>query len=548
MYKELNKTRRTLKSLKTRLTNTQQEISDVQLKVSSQYFRMMEDMDNVRQEIIGFLNKLLKLKTLLPEERKQMKIMKEEMGDQDMGEEYEKFKEHKAKLENGDFDFDENQRAKMQDLFAEFRVKPKEEEQRNIRKVFIKLSTHFHPDKAKNEKEAEFFHSLMQEINEAYQQGDIAKLLEIEQLNLETENLNYQSKAITVDVLQQEINRLNRDLNYLKNQIERTSTEIKDLRKSDLGKMLTTLNKAKKEGEGMDEMLEEIQDSLTHLTTLRDGLAQAAKDGNLTGFYQQMISQMPENPFEEMGFEEDEMGDFLSQMGEMSDFLDDDYNEPIRRPKFKIGSSVRVNKNIISDFDDSVNMKDWEGRVIDAYRNDEGDIYEVEFDSVTMRSMPEEFFERTVLEGEDFSEYGFSPEDLTKSKSRDTEIQTLAAYRVNLHKHKWYYLDSEADRNLMFQIMTKMPQKSDSENWELYFQKNLTFPFDAEIKGIFHLPARTKVEVLQLFGWDEYGGALVMINNNKMVKEHVLSDLTTDGKNAKFIDIYFKWVKDELMS
>jgi hypothetical protein len=543
LHKQLIKTRRTLKGLKTRLANTQQEISDVQLKVSSQYFRMMEDMDDVRQEIIGLLNKLIKLKSLMPEERKQMKIMKEEMGESEMGEEYEKYKEHKVKLENGDFDFDENQRAKMRDLFAEFRVKPNEEEQRNIRKVFIKLSTHFHPDKAKNEKEAELFHRLMQEINEAYQQGDVDKLLEIEQLNLETEMLDYQSKAITVDVLQQEIVRLNRDLNYLQNQIERTSAEIKDLRKSDLGKMLTSLNKAKKEGDGMDEMLDEMQDSLTHLTKIRDGLAQAEKDGNLSGFYQQMMSQMPGNPFEEMGMDEDDIGDFLSQMG---GFEEEDYNEPIKRPKFKIGSSVQVNKNVNAEFDSNINMKNWEGRVIDAYRNEEGDIYEVEFDSITMQNMPEDYIEELISCNRDFSEHEFSPDVLMKSKSRDTQNETNAAYRQNYHQHKWDFLGEE-DKDLMYKIMTQMPKESDEENWKLYFQSKLAFPFGAEIRGHFHIPKNTKVQVLQQYGWDEFGGMLVMIKNDEFVTEYPLFDLDAKGSNGEILDIYYQWAEDMLM-
>lgn len=543
LHQQLSKTRKTLKSLKTRLANTQQQISDIQLKVSGHYFRMMEDMDNIRQEIIGLLNRLIKLKSLMSEERKQLKIMKEEMGESDMGEEFEKYKEHKAKLENGDFDFEENQRAKMRDLFAEFRVKPNEEEQRNIRKIFIKLSTHFHPDKAKNEKEAEFFHRLMQEINEAYQHGDVDKLLEIEQLNLETEMLDYHSKAITVDVLRQEIVRLNRDLNYLQNQVERTSAEIKDLRKSDLGKMLTSLSKAKKEGEGMDEMLEEIQDSLTHLTKIRDGLAQAEKDGNLSGFYQQIMSQMPDNPFEEMGMDGDDFEGFMAQM---DDFFEEDH-QPIERPKFKIGSSVKVSQNVNSEFVPEVNMKNWEGRVIDAYRNGEEEIYEVEFDSITIGNMPKDYVEEVISDGEDFSEHSFSVEELKKAKPRDTENQMLGAYRKTLHRFKWDHLDEEEDKNLMFQIMTQMPEKSDADNWELYFQNNLIFPFDAKIKGMFHLPAQTKVKVLRLYGWDEYGGALVLIKSKKMVEEYVLSDLYTGGKNAEFLDIYFEWVKDELM-
>ncbi len=65
-------------------------------------------------------------------------------------------------------------------FFDSFQQKPDKEEQKEIRKIFVRLAARFHPDKAQSEKEAENLHELMQQINQAYQRGDIAELLQLE--------------------------------------------------------------------------------------------------------------------------------------------------------------------------------------------------------------------------------------------------------------------------------------------------------------------------------------------------------------------------------
>jgi len=546
LQKQIKKTRSTLKGLKTRLANTQQEISDVQRKFSGRYFDLMLKLDEIRQEIIASLKKLKKLKNLLPEEKKQVEMLAEEMIEEGMGKEFEALREKKAKMESGEFDFDENQRAKMRDLFAEFKVQPDEIEQRNIRKVFIKLSTHFHTDKAKNKKEAEIFHGLMQEINEAYQQGDIDRLLELERLNLETEMIDFQSKAITVDMLQQEINRLEIELDHLKNQIERTRIEIKQLRKSDLGKMLTDINKADREGHGMDEAIVEMEQSLEHMTTLKEALAKAENEGNLIPLYESMISEIGEDsPFADLGLDTEEGMEMINSMREMfEEFGMDDYDgyEEIENPKFKIGSSVKLKTEN--------RFKGWVGRVSQALRDDEGEeIYVIDFDSITISQyMTSEFIIKLIEGGEDFSEYEASPNELETCKPRDTKEEALAAHRTAFHKHRWNDLGKK-EKDLMFQIMTNFPEKTDEENWEIYFKNTFQFPVEAISRGIFNFPKNTKIELTAPYVWDERGGMLAMVKlKGDFVRDHPILDFEIKGKKGQsvILDIYYIWATEIL--
>ena len=245
----LKKRKSVLKSLKTRLKNTKTEIEDVQRNVQNIMFSKMSKMEGLRVKIGELALKMKENKHFSKADKKALDEMaKEFLGENIFGDQFDEIREAQRKAEEGDFDFDENFRAKMNDVFQEFQVAPEEKEQRNIRKVFIKLSRKFHPDLAENDTQAKEFHSIMQQINEAYKANDIHTLLEMEQLYL-MEEFDFAASSITIDVLQQEIDRLQRDVDFINGQVDRTSLEIKQLRKSNMGSMLTGLKKADREGE-----------------------------------------------------------------------------------------------------------------------------------------------------------------------------------------------------------------------------------------------------------------------------------------------------------
>jgi len=74
----------------------------------------------------------------------------------------------------------------------------------------LNLSKKFHPDKAKDAAQAEEYHSVMQKINDAYQNNDIETLLEMERVYLREEP-DFEGVAMA-DILQQKIDYLNREI------------------------------------------------------------------------------------------------------------------------------------------------------------------------------------------------------------------------------------------------------------------------------------------------------------------------------------------------
>lgn len=147
---------------------------------------------------------------------------------------------------------DEFNRQRRQTMFEEYSVKPTDEEQQAIRKIYVGLAGRFHPDKAGNETELALFNDLMQSINSAYKRGDMDELLEIKARFAEykTSDVGTSDYDIPIlDVLDEQILRHRNELNVLESQILRLKTELKNLRDSDFGKMVKQNKEAEKYGE-----------------------------------------------------------------------------------------------------------------------------------------------------------------------------------------------------------------------------------------------------------------------------------------------------------
>ena len=578
LEKALKKKKTTLKSLKTRLKNTRERITEMQRGSQVQLVNRMEDLDNLRIEIAQLAEELKHVKGMSKQDKAELGEMAESMTREGFGEEFDAYKEQMERMRSGDFDFDEEFTERMRDMFEPFRVEPDEKEKRNIRKVFLNLSKKFHPDKAKDAEQADEYHSVMQKINEAYQNSDIETLLEMERLYL-MEEPDFEGVAMA-DILQQKIDYLNREIAFITNQTERTSGEIKNLRESDLGRMLTQIDRAERHGEGMDTMIEHLDVSIDIFTKLRDALKDSIENGEMSPKINDVMMEMmkvgmaeevnplaeimeqgpPESVEEMMGMMEqmaDMMGMDLSEMMEqaageegMFDIFGDDGYDPNPNPKFPEDSSVRVVKSVKSPIMKKMNMKDWEGRVINAYIDDEGEpVYEVAFDSITLNAIPEKYIEEAVDDMESFGQYIFYEHQLANSQPRDTFDETIATYRTKYHSYTWEYLD-DGEATALKEIMLAQPHMTDHENWVNYLNQNMRFPFDVVTIGNLNNPPGVKIKLMGIADIDVTAGVLVNVKIPHMgLEPYPLMDLNCAKKKDKrqtILNLYHEWAEEEL--
>ena len=541
LHQQIKKERTTLKGLKTRLKNTKQKITDIQKKMSNAVFGSMEKLEKLRLNIIELLNACKKFKTINRADKEQLDMLIEEMEEMEESqeEEFDLFQKSKESP-----DFENEQRAKMHDIFQQFQVKPPQEEQKNIRKVFITLSTNFHPDKARNEQQQKEYHSLMQEINEAYQAGDIDRLLELEKIYLGKKVVDFTGKAVTVDLLTQEIKRLTRNLNFIKNQIVRMSSEIKALRKSELGNMLTDIDRAEKYGMGVNTMTEDLDMHVENLTELRDTLQLCVEEKNMEPMKELIQQQMAFSPLDFMEGLDIDDDDFF-EMGSMFGGLFDDEPQPVENPKFPIGTAVQIKKNIKYPYDTKIQMKGWQGRVIDVYKIDDEISYSIQLDSIALKSLPNDLIAFTVDEGVEFQSVELEITDIKKAPPRDTPNEAIATHRTLLHKTQWDYLPQK-DNALMQEILLKFPEKSDQDNWKLWLTENLQLPFNGKSRGYYNDPPKMKMEIKSIDQWDDIGGLLVIVDKNGWnIIDHPLYDISTTGKQKKILELYNEWMDME---
>lgn len=532
LHQQIKKARTTLKKLQTRLKNTKQEITDIQRTVYSNVSRAMEKMEALKAEIIALLKACKKFKGIEESDKEQLDLLMNDIEEITEGAEFDAFQKNKERMANPEFE--EEQRAKMNDIFQQFQIKPPAEEQKNIRKVFINLSTNFHPDKGRNEQERKDYHSLMQQINEAYQAGDIDKLLELEKIYLSDKAVDFTGKAVTVDMLTQEIDRLLRDLSFIKNQVKRISLEVKGLRKSDLGNMLTEINRAEKHGMGIGAMTEDMDDQIERLTELQEVLQKCVEKGNMDPMKEMAI-------LDPMDFLDDlDIDDEDAMMTELFGDLFGEAPQPVKNPKIPIGTSVQLKKNIPYLHALGLDLKGWQGRISNVYKTGKKVIYEVQLDSITLRSIPKKIVNGIIKDDIEFDTIAAEFSDLKKVPPRDTAEEALSTYRTMSHSKRWKYLKKK-DHALMQEILLKFPEKSDRYNWEFWLKKNLKFPFTGESRGYFNYLPGEKMKIDGFYDWHEDGGLLVWVNESDELRDHPLLDIQTNNKSKGILDLYHEW-------
>ncbi len=143
----------------------------------------------------------------------------------------------------------------------------KSDDSKKIRSYFLRLAEIFHPDKA-NDSETEMRHTeIMKEINKAYQEGDLARLLEIEQLYQVGESIDSNSE----DDLTRKCNRLEQQIEFLKNQFKTLKKELTNYKKTPEGAIVSDCRKAKKQGvDPMNEISQQMEYQVKVISEIRD--------------------------------------------------------------------------------------------------------------------------------------------------------------------------------------------------------------------------------------------------------------------------------------
>jgi hypothetical protein len=133
------------------------------------------------------------------------------------------------------------------------------DELKKIRQIFLRLADVFHPDKVGDDKDREYHTEVMKEINQAYQAGDLAKLLAIEKQHQMGEIIDRDSE----DDLTRRCARIEQENEFLNSQFANLKQEIRATKSTPEGSIVAEYKKLTKSGvDPIGEMVAETESQI----------------------------------------------------------------------------------------------------------------------------------------------------------------------------------------------------------------------------------------------------------------------------------------------
>lgn len=150
----------------------------------------------------------------------------------------------------------------------------------SVRSLFRKLAEALHPDKVQVEEEKERRTEAMKEITRAYQDGDLARLLELERTWMLGRELSPASEENSE--IERRVESLERTNEALRAQLDQLTWELKELRRSPQAELLSQTERAAK-GSGMTPVEWMVQEASAQLDHLRElvGFVTSFRDGQI---------------------------------------------------------------------------------------------------------------------------------------------------------------------------------------------------------------------------------------------------------------------------
>ena len=215
--------------------------------------------------------------------------------------------------------------------------------------------------------------------------------------------------------------------------------------------------------------------------------------------------------------------------------------------KFKIEQTVKVKNGVLCPDDSEFDLSGWTGRIIDLVEDEEPTIG-IEFDSITLKDMPEKYVKKSEQEGLDWSKIYLDVNDVERTKSRDTEQEAKIVRNEIKKRFEWIGIGSEGELIQSVIISAESFKEWDaSKAWEKYLEENLQFPFETLIHEYQERGPLNEGDKLKVFGIelvDDHYGIIVACRKERKRYDFPLVDLKVTEKksiNSDIIQAYRTW-------
>lgn len=140
----------------------------------------------------------------------------------------------------------------------------------------------------------------------------------------------------------------------------------------------------------------------------------------------------------------------------------------------KKGDSVKVKQGILDPDLKQFDISGWQGRITDIDSNNEPNLIEITWDSITLKQLPKEFIQNSIEECYDYSIMSMGKDDIELTKPRD-KGSDVKKQMEEIEKHYHYFSFDEQERRIATILSTDdllMTEEKQNVYFD-YLQKNI---------------------------------------------------------------------------
>lgn len=221
----------------------------------------------------------------------------------------------------------------------------------------------------------------------------------------------------------------------------------------------------------------------------------------------------------------------------------------MKKNDMKIDDSVKVKNGILCPDLKDLCIEGWQGRISEITEDDDGNtIVRIEWDSITLKNIPDYYIDQSDEEDLDYSAMYLSPDEVELTKSRDKKEDVAETIETILKTRVWGWLGEEGKRiqKVLFYV-NEDDEMEALEAWEKYLEKTLSFPFDAiitESSGRRQLKTGDKVSVERISLVEDFHGIIVALRLGRNKYDHPLCDMeviNSESSNYQPVNDYCTW-------
>ncbi|NER38791.1 MAG: J domain-containing protein [Oscillatoria sp. SIO1A7] len=275
-----------IKRKRTELTNFLEQMRSIALEIVGRTQPIHQRLLEIDVEIHALFEEIFTTRKLGKQSRKKIEEVyrmlqkigaispKYDEDDEDLEEDWNEDGFGTEREDDSDFNFNFNS-----DGFDREDNAPPDRENSNdspdlkqMRRSFLRLASIFHPDKVTNQDKKEDYEEIMKEVNRAYEEGDMARLLELERQYELDKSINLENASSTE--VERQCDRLEMDNQMLKTQYDNIKSELRWMRRTPEGEMVKEYRSLVREGfDPIQEMVSAAEHQIQEMEKIRNFVA-----------------------------------------------------------------------------------------------------------------------------------------------------------------------------------------------------------------------------------------------------------------------------------